>query len=264
MPRVRIHHFIRFSVHFNTNILDISRYFLSQLRFSGISRDRDGFVSSDILLRANISFFVMLTFTYHVILLYVGPSEVIKQKVQAGIYPSSMSAISSIWKEKGLIGFYEGYFGGVARDVPFRVAQLTTYELTKNLYIRIKRRRQQQKVTSGRRSKTSRISSSKDSTALTPGEAAFCGAVAGSFSAAITAPLDRIKTLLMTNSAAYGGSVISCASKIWTEEGIRGLTTGVVPRVVYIAPSVAIFFVVYEMTQQRLQHWQVATGLKSQ
>jgi solute carrier family 25 (mitochondrial S-adenosylmethionine transporter), member 26 len=193
----------------------------------------------------------------------LGPSEVIKQKVQAGIYPSTLSAISSIWKQKGLIGFYEGYFGGVARDVPFRVAQLTTYELTKNLYIRIKRRRQQQNVASARRSKTNKISSI-DATALTPGEAAFCGAVAGSFSAAITAPLDRIKTLLMTNSAAYGGSVISCAAKIWTEEGIRGLTTGVVPRVVYIAPSVAIFFVAYEMTQQRLQHWQVTTGSKPQ
>ena len=158
-----------------------------------------------------------------------------------------------------MIGFYEGYFGGVARDVPFRVAQLTTYELTKNLYIRIKRRRQQQQnVAKSRRNKTSKISSN-DVLTLTPVEAAFCGAVAGSFSAAITAPLDRIKTLLMTNSAAYGGSVISCATKIWTEEGIRGLTTGVVPRVVYIAPSVAIFFVAYEMTQQRLQHWQVTT-----
>lgn len=193
---------------------------------------------------------------FYIILL--GPSEVIKQKVQAGIYPSTLTAISSIWKQRGIIGFYEGYFGGVARDVPFRVAQLTTYELTKNLYIRIKRQRQEKNPATSRRSKSSKTPLN-GATALTPGEAAFCGAVAGSFSAAITAPLDRIKTLLMTNSAAYGGSVLSCATKIWTEEGIRGLTTGVVPRVIYIAPSVAIFFVAYEMTQQRLQHWQVST-----
>lgn len=164
-----------------------------------------------------------------------------------------------------MVGFYEGYFGGVARDVPFRVAQLTTYELTKNLYLRVKSKRHQQNVAITRRSKaTGDKVSPSDTAALTPGEAAFCGAVAGSFSAAITAPLDRIKTLLMTNSAAYGGSVMSCATKIWTEEGIRGLTTGVVPRVVYIAPSVAIFFVAYEMTQQRLQHWQVTKGPKPQ
>ena len=196
-------------------------------------------------------------------MLHLGPSEVIKQKVQAGIYPSTLSAISSIWKQKGLIGFYEGYFGGVARDIPFRVAQLTTYELTKNFYIRIKRQRLQQSTGTVRRIKSSKHPLN-DEMALTPGEAAFCGAVAGSFSAAITAPLDRIKTLLMTNSAAYGGSVMSCATKIWTEQGIRGLTTGVVPRVIYIAPSVAIFFVAYEMTQQRLQHWQVTTISKAQ
>ena len=208
---------------------------------------------------SNLPLFFFAHFRISNHLISLGPSEVIKQKVQAGIYPSTLSAVSSIWKQRGLIGFYEGYFGGVARDVPFRVAQLTTYELTKNLYIRIKRRRQQQQnVAKSRRNKTSKISSN-DVLTLTPVEAAFCGAVAGSFSAAITAPLDRIKTLLMTNSAAYGGSVISCATKIWTEEGIRGLTTGVVPRVVYIAPSVAIFFVAYEMTQQRLQHWQVTT-----
>jgi solute carrier family 25 (mitochondrial S-adenosylmethionine transporter), member 26 len=194
---------------------------------------------------------------------YTGPSEVVKQKVQAGMFPSTAAAVSSIWANKGLVGLYEGYWGGVARDVPFRVAQLTTYELTKNLYLRIKRNRIQRqhallhpRRTTRRGKRDAAATAVPDVVALTPAEAAFCGAVAGSFSAAITAPLDRIKTLLMTNSAAYGGTVASCAAKIWRDEGIRGLTTGIVPRVAYIAPSVVIFFVVYETAQQKLQHWQ--------
>jgi Mitochondrial carrier protein len=64
----------------------------------------------------------------------------------------------------------------------------------------------------------------------------------------------------MTNSAAYGGTVISCATKIFNDDGIRGFTTGVVPRVAYIAPSVAIFFVAYEMTQQRLQRRHISSS----
>jgi solute carrier family 25 (mitochondrial S-adenosylmethionine transporter), member 26 len=186
---------------------------------------------------------------------------VIKQKVQAGMFPTTSAAISSTWQQKGFIGFYEGYLGGIARDVPFRVAQLTTYEVTKNLYLRLKQRRRSRLSSSpARRGKTSKSSVDDNFPAqLSPGEAAFCGAVAGSFSAAITAPLDRIKTLLMTDSAAYGGTVLSCAAKIWRDDGLRGLTTGVVPRVVYIAPSVAIFFVAYEMTQQKLQNWQAPT-----
>jgi len=182
------------------------------------------------------------------------PSEVVKQKVQAGMYKSSTEAVTDILKKKGFVGLYEGYFGGVARDVPFRVAQLTTYELTKNFYLRIKARRQG--VEQQRKQKRSKMDK-EPVLLLTTVEAAMCGAVSGSFSAAITAPLDRIKTLLMTDSAAYGGTIASCAAKIWREEGVPGFVAGVVPRVVYIAPSVVVFFIAYEQLQQRLQHWQV-------
>jgi solute carrier family 25 S-adenosylmethionine transporter 26 len=163
------------------------------------------------------------------------PSEVVKQQTQAGMYKNTSEAIKGIFKKRGIGGFYEGYFGGLARDIPFRVAQLTSYEVTKSFYLRLKQKNQ--KV-------------SEDVNSLSPVEAATCGAIAGSFSAAITAPLDRIKTLLMTDSAAYGGSVASCLSKIWKEEGVAGLCQGMVPRVTYIAPSVVIFFIVYEKVQQ--------------
>ena len=168
------------------------------------------------------------------------PSEVVKQQTQGGMYPNTGAAVRGIMKKSGFRGFYEGYFGGLARDIPFRVAQLTSYELTKNFYLRLKKRRND----SGE---------SLDAETLSPVEAATCGAVSGSFSAAITAPLDRIKTLLMTDSAAYGGNVVSCLSKIWKDEGLPGLCQGMVPRVTYIAPSVVIFFIVYEQVQQRLE-----------
>jgi hypothetical protein len=149
-----------------------------------------------------------------------------------------------------------GYLGGISRDVPFRVAQLTTYELTKNCYLRIKKyKRVQDAKPKGKGKSAPRA----EDIELSPVEAAVCGAVAGTFSAGITTPLDRIKTLLMTDSAAYGGSVASCAAKIWRDEGFSGFTTGLVPRVTYIAPSVVIFFIAYEQVQQRLKHWQTTS-----
>ena len=179
------------------------------------------------------------------------PSEVIKQQTQAGKFASTGEAVATIWKEKGLIGFYEGYLGGVARDVPFRVAQLTTFEMTKSIYLSMKERR-----------RTAALGKKKvknlPPVQLSSLESAVCGAVSGTFSAAITAPLDRIKTLLMTDSAAHGGSVTTCAAQIFQKEGLTGFFTGVVPRVAYIAPSVVIFFVCYEQVQQRLQHWQTS------
>lgn len=169
------------------------------------------------------------------------PSEVMKQQLQAGIYPSMGEAIKGIWKKSGVGGFYQGFTGVLARDVPFRVAQLTTFEVTKSIYLRAKQ---------------SRLSSNNDNTdsiTLSALEAAMCGAAAGSFSAAITNPLDRIKTLMMTDTTnAYGGSVVACASKIIKDDGLTGLFAGVVPRVGLIAPSVCIFFATYEFVQQRM------------
>lgn len=182
------------------------------------------------------------------------PSEVVKQKMQAGMYVSTREAAASIWKNKGIVGFYEGYLGGVARDVPFRVAQLTSYEIAKNGYLRIKARRL---ATQSKSKKTV-----EERLELSTFEAAVCGALCGSFSAAVTAPLDRIKTLLMTDSAAYGGSVASCATAIMKKEGLMGFMTGVIPRVVYIAPSVTIFFVCYEVVQNRFQRWEDANSMK--
>mmetsp|Transcript_12434 Transcript_12434/g.36633 ORF Transcript_12434/g.36633 Transcript_12434/m.36633 type:complete len:371 (-) Transcript_12434:270-1382(-) len=175
------------------------------------------------------------------------PSEVVKQQLQAGMYPSTSAAVKGIWNKRGFGGFYQGYFGGLARDVPFRVAQLTSYEVTKKIYLRAKARRVVAAPASddGGVTKAGKVE-------LSPIDAALVGAIAGSFSAAITAPLDRIKTLLMTDSSGYGSTVVSCASKIWEDEGLKGFFAGVVPRVTYIAPSVAIFFIAYEAVQQRM------------
>lgn len=174
------------------------------------------------------------------------PSEVVKQQMQAGMYPSTRAAIKGIWSKRGFGGFYQGYLGGLARDVPFRVAQLTSYEVTKNLYLRVKARRMAAASSEGGEAK------GESKLELSSVDAAVVGAIAGSFSAAITSPLDRIKTLLMTDSSAYGSSVVSCATKIWQDEGLKGFFAGVVPRVTYIAPSVAIFFIAYEAVQQRM------------
>mmetsp|Transcript_5206 Transcript_5206/g.9138 ORF Transcript_5206/g.9138 Transcript_5206/m.9138 type:complete len:389 (-) Transcript_5206:92-1258(-) len=172
------------------------------------------------------------------------PSEVVKQQMQAGMYDSTKQAVQSIWNKGGLVrGFYQGYWGGVARDVPFRVAQLTSYEVTKNLYLRVKQQKQTNADDDG---------GSKSQIELSTVDSAVCGAIAGTFSAAITSPLDRIKTLLMTDSQAYGSTVASCAAKIWKDEGLAGFCAGILPRVTYIAPSVVIFFIAYEQVQQRL------------
>ena len=188
------------------------------------------------------------------------PSEVVKQQMQAGMYSTTTQALQSIWSKKGIVGLYEGYFGGITRDVPFRVAQLTTFELAKSAALRLKAMRQERKKATCQAEKED-DNATTTALELTAFESAICGAISGTFSAAITSPLDRIKTLLMTDSQAYGGTVFSCVTKIWKTEGLAGFATGMIPRVAYIAPSAVIFFVAYEATQQHFKSRNPTTTL---
>lgn len=189
------------------------------------------------------------------------PSEVIKQQMQAGMYDSMEEAVTTIWHTKGLMGFYEGYRSALLRDVPFRMFQLSSFEVTKTRFLEWKQEstssRQEEEVFQlDENDSVSTITTQSPESGkneLDSLESAICGAVAGTFAASVTSPLDRVKTLLMINSDEYGGSIWTCVSQLLNEEGWQNfLLTGLVPRVAYIAPTVMIFFIVYEQTQQFL------------
>eukprot|EP00616_Rhizochromulina_sp_CCMP1243_P016584 CAMPEP_0118974326 /NCGR_PEP_ID=MMETSP1173-20130426/11191_1 /TAXON_ID=1034831 /ORGANISM="Rhizochromulina marina cf, Strain CCMP1243" /LENGTH=344 /DNA_ID=CAMNT_0006924043 /DNA_START=9 /DNA_END=1043 /DNA_ORIENTATION=- len=167
--------------------------------------------------------------------IWLCPSEVVKQQLQGGVHANLGSAINAIWKSKGLSGFYQGYAGQIARDVPFRAVQLVSYELTKQTYLNFRKKDQ------------------SESQQLEAWEGAIVGAVAGSFSAAVTTPLDVLKTRLMTGSAYGATGVIRAARLIAAKESPAALFKGMVPRVVYVGPSCAIFFMVYELVHRNFE-----------
>lgn len=166
------------------------------------------------------------------------PSEVIKQQMQGGMHDNLFGAVASIWKSSGINGFYRGYAGQIMRDVPFRAIQLPSYEVVKSSY-------------------TKQFATNADGTkrTLKPVENMLVGAIAGSFSAAITTPLDVVKTRLMTDKTVATisfSSAFKAASNLAKTEGIGGLFSGLGPRVVYVGPSCGLFFVVYEATKVHL------------
>lgn len=171
--------------------------------------------------------------------LWLTPSEVIKQQLQTaaaggggavnGAPANVAEAIARVWRRKGPRGFYQGYSGQVARDVPFRAIQLLTFEECRERYARARGNR-----------------------ALTPAENLAIGALVGTVTAAVTNPLDVIKTRLMTSSGDEYRNAVHAMWHVLRHEPMA-LTRGMVPRVVYIAPSSAIFFLVYTTLQRRLR-----------
>jgi len=51
------------------------------------------------------------------------PFEVVKQRLQAGVDPSSARAISSIMQAEGWKGFYKGWGALALRDLPFDIIE---------------------------------------------------------------------------------------------------------------------------------------------
>ncbi|CAN0241744.1 unnamed protein product, partial [Hapterophycus canaliculatus] len=105
------------------------------------------------------------------------PTENVKQKMQAGLHGTATETVNAILKNGGATGFYAGYLTTVVREIPFSFIQFPIYEWLKV----------------------------KTSSPLEPYEAASCGSVSGAFAAAVTTPIDVVKTRLMLGAVSEFG-----------------------------------------------------------
>ncbi|KAF9096388.1 S-adenosylmethionine transporter [Mortierella sp. AD031] len=161
------------------------------------------------------------------------PTEVIKQRMQTKQFQTTTAALKSVIHNEGILGFYRGYFSTVAREIPFSCIQFPLYEYMKK----------------------TRATATERST-VDPWEAAICASIAGGIAAAITTPLDVVKTRVMLSqrnptgangpSSAYYSGISSTFKRILAEEGPRALFSGVGPRVMWISIGGSIFLGAYE------------------
>ncbi|KIJ64667.1 hypothetical protein HYDPIDRAFT_28598 [Hydnomerulius pinastri MD-312] len=158
------------------------------------------------------------------------PTEVIKTRTQTSSYgpsaTSSLSAAKLVLKYDGIKGFYRGFGTTIMREIPFTSLQFPLYELLKL-----------------------RLSLALGSRPLRAPEAAACGSIAGGVAAALTTPLDVLKTrvmLDMRDPSSQFPSLLTRFRQIYTTEGPRALFAGVVPRTLWISAGGAVFLGVYE------------------
>ncbi|KAA0163579.1 hypothetical protein FNF27_00312 [Cafeteria roenbergensis] len=160
------------------------------------------------------------------------PFEVVKQQMQSGMHANTMSAVRRILSVDGMRGFYAGYGSTVLREIPFDAIEFGLYELMKRKLVQHRRRD------------------------LVLWENAALGSVAGGVAAALTTPLDVVKTRLMTqtNTAVadrYTG-VVDALRRVYATEGPMALLSGIGPRVLWISVGGAIFIGSYEEFRRRL------------
>ncbi|KAF2761583.1 mitochondrial carrier, partial [Pseudovirgaria hyperparasitica] len=162
------------------------------------------------------------------------PTEVVKQRAQAGLHASSLDALRHILRLRGTAGFarmwaelYRGWGITVMREVPFTVIQFPLWEALKSWGA----------VRNGGRK-------------VGAGESAVYGSVSGAVAAGVTTPLDVLKTRMMLAREKVGTRELLKA--ILRESGPRAFFAGIGPRVFWISAGGAIFLGSYQWAANAL------------
>ncbi|KAK1322671.1 hypothetical protein QJS10_CPA02g00441 [Acorus calamus] len=157
------------------------------------------------------------------------PKELVTQRMQAGAPGRSWEVLCQIVSKDGVLGLYSGYSATLLRNLPAGVLSYSSFEYLKAAVLK----------------KTGKPN-------LEPAQSVLCGALAGAISASVTTPLDVVKTRLMTQ-AGYGG-VGDAVRRILSEEGWKGFTRGMGPRVLHSSCFAALGYFAFETARLTLLH----------
>ncbi|EPS71249.1 hypothetical protein M569_03503, partial [Genlisea aurea] len=155
------------------------------------------------------------------------PCEVLKQRLQAGLFDNVGEAIVGTWETDGVRGFFRGTGATLLREVPFYVVGMGLYAESKKAVEKMVGRE------------------------LEAWETIGVGALSGGLTAVLTTPFDVMKTRMMT-ARGREVSLSMVTISILRRQGIMGLFKGAVPRFFWIAPLGAMNFAGYELARKAM------------
>lgn len=171
----------------------------------------------------------------------VAPIELVRTRIQAGNESSgTLAAIRGVVQNEGATGLWRGFGATLARDVPFSCIYWFSYELLRRQALE--------------QSPNGDLSMAATFTA---------GASAGAVAATITTPLDVIKTQQQLADSHSSQSAFSVFTNIIRRDGPRALFSGLVPRLMKVAPSCAILIASYEVGKRYFSNHPLRSTLTS-
>ena len=167
----------------------------------------------------------------------IAPLELIRTKLQSREnyrYSELFPIIRNAVRQEGILSLWRGLSPMLLRDVPFSMVYWFGFE---HLKVRLLTRME-----------------------YGPMVPFLAGSISGAFAAALTTPLDVVKThmqvelgekMAATGAISLGtGSMAQVMRKVVEQHGYKGLFAGFVPRCVKVAPACAIMITSYEMCKE--------------
>ncbi|WEW60619.1 Fe(2+) transporter [Emydomyces testavorans] len=158
-------------------------------------------------------------------------AAVIKQRMQVhgSTHKTIWQCARTVYRTEGMRAFYVSYPTTLCMTIPFTATQFIAYESTSKFMNPTKK--------------------------YDPFTHCTAGALAGAVAAAVTTPLDVIKTVLQTRGLAEDAEVrtarglFNAAAIIKKQFGWSGFFRGMRPRIIATMPSTAICWTSYEMAK---------------
>ena len=168
----------------------------------------------------------------------IAPLELVRTKLQSRNnyrYSQLFPIIRNAVRQEGILSLWRGLSPMLLRDVPFSMVYWLGFEQLKVMLL-----------------------TRMEYSAMVP---FLAGSISGAVAAALTTPLDVVKTHMQVElgeTMATTGRAVSLGAgtmgqvmkKVIQQHGYRGLFAGFVPRCVKVAPACAIMITSYEMCKQ--------------
>ncbi|GFP84841.1 probable mitochondrial adenine nucleotide transporter btl3 [Phtheirospermum japonicum] len=163
---------------------------------------------------------------------FVAPLERLKLEYMVrGEQRRLFELIKSIAASQGLRGFWKGNFVNMLRTAPFKAINFYAYDTYRNQLLKM---------------------SGNDET--TNFERFIAGAAAGITATVLCIPMDTIRTVMVAPGGEALGGLVGTFRHMIQTEGFLSLYKGLVPSIISMAPSGAVFYGVYDILKSAYLH----------
>ncbi|XP_065876388.1 probable mitochondrial adenine nucleotide transporter BTL3 [Euphorbia lathyris] len=163
---------------------------------------------------------------------FIAPLERMKlEYVVRGEQRNLFELIKTISANEGLKGFWKGNFVNILRTAPFKSINFYAYDTYRNQLLK--------------------LSGNEE---VTNFERFVAGAAAGVTATLLCLPMDTIRTKMVAPGGEALGGIIGTFHHMVQTEGFFSLYKGLVPSIVSMAPSGAVFYGVYDILKSAYLH----------